>query len=677
MKYTRYFVLFLLTICQFRAWLHEAQQENLVANCVNAICGDYCDSAMDLNLAGPDSMVLKRSYHAQENHLSQTAGGWKFYPLDSLILDKDLLAKAQKIRRNGESCEILFRDGTRRLYHRTKAADYRLVQETLPSSNHLVYTHDEMGQLKLIELKDLQDQTLSWMQFDYASDKSTINTLTSDGKTIEYHFTQFPLSNGSQTTALTEVSGSDLTPCAYEYQVRDNQCLLVKKTLADGRSLAIDYDEAGKVSAISDPHALLGNSEESYFFIYGEGYTDVFDASGELQKRIIHPIESQGAADEDKLGSSAVAFDPSSDFLEHPKAGRMLKSWEAGCEAPKQGPPGVRGPTGPAGRTGATGPCCEGPTGATGNTGPAGATGASGATGANGQTGATGPAGATGLTGASGATGANGQTGTTGPAGATGLTGASGATGANGQTGATGPAGATGLTGANGATGANGQTGPTGPAGATGLTGASGATGATGSKGSTGDTGSTGSNGATGPTGPAGATGSTGASGATGPTGPAGATGATGASGATGATGAKGSTGDTGSTGSNGATGPTGATGATGATGVGSTGPTGPAGATGATGASGTGTKGPTGDTGSTGSNGATGPTGPAGATGATGATGVGTTGPTGPAGATGATGASGTGTKGPQVTPALLVRMALQALLDLQVQRVPPVPQE
>ena len=87
-------------------------------------------------------------------------------------------------------------------------------------------------------------------------------------------------SDGSTTYVITDVIGSHQIPCSYKYQVKDQLCLLVKKTLPEGRFIEIEYEPQGKVSALKLPHPVSGKAVETCLFNYGEGYTDVLDSTG-------------------------------------------------------------------------------------------------------------------------------------------------------------------------------------------------------------------------------------------------------------------------------------------------------------------------------------------------------------------------------------------------------------
>ncbi|MFA6916489.1 MAG: hypothetical protein WC222_08840 [Parachlamydiales bacterium] len=370
----------------------------LAATSVNVGTGDYYESTIDLTIAeGTDLFLLQRSYQTKQGM------GWKILPQSALILEKDskgtvayvegpsgelLSYRGNNLFDNKETCEIVLADGTNRTYQKvdrlpsllganllpssdkqlTSSEYFTLVQETYPSGNHLLFSYDGDGNPSSIEWHNASNNdSLSSMNFHYevVEGNNIVKVATNDGEVIEYSFTPFVLSNGSNTQVLTEVRGSRVAPCTYDYLVKNDSCLLAKKTLLEGDLVEIDYDKIGNVSTL----------KRSYSGDFGE-----FDATravfyGKVDGNILKEPNASLSVLEAFLKSQANG----NNKLELYK---ISGSCNNGCSQPPQGPPGPTGPTGPAG---AAGPA--GPTGATGPAGPAGPTGATGATGAPGPAG--------------------------------------------------------------------------------------------------------------------------------------------------------------------------------------------------------------------------------------------------------------------------------------------------
>lgn len=301
--------------------------DSTIAGCVNVINGDYCETSTDLQVSGPDTLSLQRTY--------DSTCGWRTNSQLFLVLGKDKNAanvkqdlalvneqdgslltfrgttegknflhdemrinhKNYAMQYQGETCELLLGDGTLRVYEKVAnlpfqflgeelnpvlaqkvnaPAYYHLTHETLPSRNQIAYSYDSDGHLNSIKLKNSTDaKVLSSIHFNYETDDKgcQIHALTSDQKTLDYELTPFEHSNGT-TYALTKIKGSHIKPIEFDYQVKDNLCLLVKKHSHD-KAIEIEYDKFGKVKALNEPKA-----GENYLFTYAEGCTEVLDPQG-------------------------------------------------------------------------------------------------------------------------------------------------------------------------------------------------------------------------------------------------------------------------------------------------------------------------------------------------------------------------------------------------------------
>jgi len=371
-----YFAVFILSFYHLPAYAHttamlastESDPDALVAQCVNAINGDYCKSTTDLTIVGPDLLVLQRFYNATNYVTGKQTAGWRTFSTHFLIMGKD--PKADKSAKKGferilaftgersggifkysgwrqkdgittdplqidifengtgmvnsyamemsgqtdhknnllhcssQKCELVLGDGTKRIYEKVKKIPalilgeelfpylseqviapeyYRLLKEILPSGNQIFFSYNSEGHVALIEMKNAaQIKSLSWIRFNYESQKQgyLVKISTSDSKTLEYHFSKVLPSKGSEIYILTHVRGSHLILCTYEYQIKDRNCQLVKESYPQGNFIELDYDVQGRVKAIKEPDALSGNAAVSRSFVYGENYTDVFDALG-------------------------------------------------------------------------------------------------------------------------------------------------------------------------------------------------------------------------------------------------------------------------------------------------------------------------------------------------------------------------------------------------------------
>ena len=67
----------------------ESDPDAFIQNSVNTINGDYCESATDLVITGPDALILQRFYSTKDVIAGTEAGGWRIYPQRFLVIGKD------------------------------------------------------------------------------------------------------------------------------------------------------------------------------------------------------------------------------------------------------------------------------------------------------------------------------------------------------------------------------------------------------------------------------------------------------------------------------------------------------------------------------------------------------------------------------------------------------------
>lgn len=72
----------------------ESDPDAFIHDSVNIINGDYCESATDLVIAGPDTLILQRFYSTKDLITGTQKGGWRILPQRFLIMGKDPLDKS-------------------------------------------------------------------------------------------------------------------------------------------------------------------------------------------------------------------------------------------------------------------------------------------------------------------------------------------------------------------------------------------------------------------------------------------------------------------------------------------------------------------------------------------------------------------------------------------------------
>ena len=208
------------------------------------------------------------------------------------------------LARKGEICEVQLDDGSRRTYQKVETlpssylgeelnpilssqvqtpAHYHLTHEVLPNQNHITYTYHSTGHLASIcTTHPTNSQEISWIQFNYETHANgvSIHVSTSDKKKLKYDLTPLELAKGETLYALTNISGSHLKPIHFDYEVKNDHCLLVGKKSPE-QTLQIDYDAFGKVKSLKEPQ---GKPGEEYQFTYADNYTEVLDRQGKINR---------------------------------------------------------------------------------------------------------------------------------------------------------------------------------------------------------------------------------------------------------------------------------------------------------------------------------------------------------------------------------------------------------
>lgn len=72
----------------------ESDPDAFIQDCVNVINGDYCESATDLMITGPDALMLQRFYTTKNLKKDNRPGGWKILPQRFLVIGKSPSGKA-------------------------------------------------------------------------------------------------------------------------------------------------------------------------------------------------------------------------------------------------------------------------------------------------------------------------------------------------------------------------------------------------------------------------------------------------------------------------------------------------------------------------------------------------------------------------------------------------------
>ncbi len=76
----------------------ESDPDAFIENCINVINGDYCESATDLVIAGPDALILQRYYSTKDIITGAQDGAWRMLPQRFLVISKDVSGRTANVR---------------------------------------------------------------------------------------------------------------------------------------------------------------------------------------------------------------------------------------------------------------------------------------------------------------------------------------------------------------------------------------------------------------------------------------------------------------------------------------------------------------------------------------------------------------------------------------------------
>lgn len=73
------------------------------------------------------------------------------------------------------------------------------------------------------------------------------------------------------------MSGSHARPLSYGYQSIKGRLQLIDEQICGRESLQIEYDDKGRVQVLKEPEAQKEGLQPSWTFVYGDGFTDVYN----------------------------------------------------------------------------------------------------------------------------------------------------------------------------------------------------------------------------------------------------------------------------------------------------------------------------------------------------------------------------------------------------------------
>jgi hypothetical protein len=232
----------------------ESDPDAFIDHAANVINGDYCETALDLEVAGPDALVLQRYYNAKNYMTGKDCGGWRIFPQTLLVTGRDPQNKECKVGQDrfewvyaftGErSGGILSYSGWRRIGGDTKDP---LKIEVLKDINGMVnsYTGEMSGQTSHLNNR---------MHFK----QETCELILGDGTKRLYKQVK---------SVPTDIFGEEIAVTLASKVTQPQYFLLVSETLPSGNIMTFSYEDKG-LASVEIKDAAQKKSHSWMHFVY-------------------------------------------------------------------------------------------------------------------------------------------------------------------------------------------------------------------------------------------------------------------------------------------------------------------------------------------------------------------------------------------------------------------------
>lgn len=259
----------------------ESDPDAFIQNSVNVINGDYCESATDLVITGPDALVLQRFYSTKDIITGVQAGGWRMLPQRFLVVGKDA---------SGKSCTV----GKDR-FEWTSAFTGERSGGILPYSGWRNTNGSTKDPLKIDILNNAVGLVNTYAQEINGQTNHQNNLLHCKGDTCE-------LSLGDGTRRIyqrvndppSQLLGEEITPIMAAQVIDPAYFLLVQEVLPSGNRLFFSYDEAHHLIAIEMKNPSGKPLSWIHFsYEFGENKSQVYITTSDNRELTYHFIADQ------------------------------------------------------------------------------------------------------------------------------------------------------------------------------------------------------------------------------------------------------------------------------------------------------------------------------------------------------------------------------------------------
>jgi RHS repeat-associated protein len=259
----------------------ESDPDAFIQNSVNVINGDYCESATDLVITGPDALVLQRFYSTKDAITGFKAGGWRILPQRFLIVGKDV---------SGKSC-IVGKDR----FEWTSAFTGERSGGILPYSGWRNTNGSTKDPFKIDVLNNAVGLVNTYAQEINGQTNHQNNLLHCKGDTCE-----LSLGDGSKRVYQRvndlplQLLGEEITPIMAAQVIDPAYFLLVQEVLPSGNRLFFSYDEDHHLIAIEMKNPSGKPLSWIHFsYEFGENKSQVYITTSDNRELTYHFITDQ------------------------------------------------------------------------------------------------------------------------------------------------------------------------------------------------------------------------------------------------------------------------------------------------------------------------------------------------------------------------------------------------
>lgn len=259
----------------------ESDPDAFVQNSVNVINGDYCESATDLMITGPDALILQRFYNTKDVITGTKTGGWRIFPQRFLVIGKDPSQKSCHVGK--EKFEWAFAFVGERSGAILPYSGWRNVNGLTKDPLKMDIVHDALGAVNTYA-KEINGQTNHQNNQLHCKEDTCELTLGDGTRRIYQRVQALP----------SKLLGEELTPMMAAEVLDPVYFVLTKETLPSGNQIFFSYDETNHLTSVEmkNPAGKLF-SWIHFSYEFSENTSQVHIKTSDSRELIYHFLANQ------------------------------------------------------------------------------------------------------------------------------------------------------------------------------------------------------------------------------------------------------------------------------------------------------------------------------------------------------------------------------------------------